>query len=263
MATHISRSSPGLVLFVSTLLFIGCGTDPANPGSGSDATSLLDALPWDKVSISTHGQLFVTSRRTGFGDPVYHSGAQVFSSTEHTPPEIDGGDAVVSGLNVSFNPSHGYLSVAQPIFGSTASWSLAGNSTHGIPALSETMYMPAEIQISMPAPTPQATISKGGDLTVSWNADLNSDDVVLGFEYLPNDSRFVDPTLPDIDVRWFEMTEDDGNYIISSGELTELPVGGIVRLAIARGNTKVMGASTHKFHLYGYTIAEGIFQITE
>ncbi|MCE2503971.1 MAG: hypothetical protein J4G05_07940 [Chlorobi bacterium] len=32
---------------------------------------------------------------------------------------------------------------------------------------------------------------------------------------------------------------------------------------ITRGDGEVMGTSTHKFSVYGYTIAEGIFNITE
>ena len=265
MVKYASSSGTGLVLFVSTLLCIGCSTDPFNPDPGGEGFSLWGTLPWDKITVATHGQLYVTSRRSGLRDPGYLSGAGLFSSTEHTSPGIDGGNALLADLTVSFDPSeNGYLSVSQPTFGAVSSWGLAGNSANGIPSFSGTMYLPEEIQFSSPVPTPQATLSKGDDITVTWNPDPMYDgDVVVGFRYDKSLSRFVDPSLPDAEINWFETTEDDGNYVISSGELSALPVGGIMLLVIARGNADVMGTSSHKFYVYGYTVAEGIFRITE
>ncbi len=267
MVKHVLRGGTALLAFA--LVVLGCNTaDPLNPqeesgseGEGSSFFSLLSS--WGESDEAIHGELSVKSHR-GLGDPTYRVEAAVKSDTNLASPYVDGGEATIADVNVSYHPQLGYYSASPGTFGESSEWGLAGNPEHDIPAFSDNMYLPEEIEFSSPVSTRDsigridATVSKGEGITVTWNPDPTHDgEVAVGFLYRGDEDDGEGA------FGRYELTEDDGHYVISSGELDDLPVGGEVILMIARVNGKVMGTSTHKFFVYGYTMAEGTFKLTE
>lgn len=251
----------GLGLVMLTVLAVGCGNDPTNPGN-SGGVVVPTFFPWEKSTVPTHGTMYVTaSRARGNGTVSYQSGGQIFKDTDHDSI-VDGGLMTVSGLQITSHPvDHFYLDRNSATFGAVTSWGLSGNSGNGIPSFSDSLYVPSLVSIS--SPTVGSFVSKSANISLAWNSDANNDSVVVGFEYLSDASQIRDSTLPGTIIQWATFTEDDGSYSIPSSVLNSLPVGGLVRLVVARGNAKTTGTTSKKFYLYTYTYASEVVEVTQ
>jgi hypothetical protein len=161
-----------------------------------------------------------------------------------------------SNMQILIDGNGQYLSIGQPTFGAVTSWGLSGGS--GIPAFADSMYIPEEIVLTAPV---ASTISQTTGVTVGWNADAANDSVVVGFRY-DVITIVADSTLPYTDYSWYRIVPDNGQYTIPASAFSAIPVGGYVEVVVARGNAKLIGPSTHKFHVYGATAAYGIFKVT-
>ena len=249
----------GLLSLSIGICAIGCN-DESGPTQPVPAYLSLP-FPWGKSPVPTHGQIYATARtNVGNFEVQYYSGGKIYSSTDHTQPAVDGGAMLVSGIGITHAPEIGYMSAGESVFGGVGMWGLAGNGQHGVPAFTDSMYLPSILH--MAAPGYLSTISRAGGVAVQWNPDANKDSVVVGFMYDISASRFVDSTLPaDLQYSWYRTAPDNGAYSIPASALNGLPVGGIIQLIVARGNAKLGGTSAKKFHMYGYTVAGGLFTI--
>jgi len=244
--------STGVVLAL-ILLVAGCASDPSSPEQG--ASLGLYPFPWLKVSTPTYGDFHATAQTRGSSGTHYNSGGLLYTSTNHTQ-EADGGVMTASDMQIPIDGNGQYLSIGQPTFGAVTSWGLSGGS--GIPAFTDSMYIPEEIVLTAPV---ASTISRTTGVTVGWNADAANDSVVVGFRY-DVITIVADSTLPYTDYSWYRIVPDNGQYTIPASAFSAIPVGGYVEVVVARGNAKLIGPSTHKFHVYGATAAYGIFNVT-
>ena len=250
-----------IVPFVFSLVLFGCA-ESTNPNNGGDPVgSMVDSpFPWEKISGNPQGIIYATAQTAGTGDPLFMSGAQIFTSSSMTPPVVEAGTATASGLAMTFASGEGYISVDAPVFGSTTSWGLTGNAGTGILGFSENMYMPTIIHLTSPVAA-TTDLSKSAGVTVQWNADPNNSDVILGFKYDASTSQFVDPNLPQMEYSWYVVAPDNGSYTIPAFAFSSLPVGGYVDLVVTRGNGRMSGPSSQDIYIYGYTVSSGLFKI--
>lgn len=265
LVTEVGRSRflhAAIFSAVFSLVLIGCAesTNPDN-GNPSAGTMVDSPFPWEKTSGNPQGIIYATAQTAGTSDPLYISGAQIFTSSSMTPPVVDAGTATASGLAMSFASGEGYVSVDAPVFGSTTSWGLSGNAGTGILSFSESMYMPAIVHLTSPVAATTA-ISKSAGVTVQWNADPGNSDVILGFKYDVSTSQFVDPNLPQFEYSWYIVAPDNGSYTIPASAFSTLPVGGYVDLVVTRGNGKMSGPSSQDVYIYGYSVSSGLFKIS-
>ena len=255
-------------LFLTSVWFVflalsGCGESRTGPGSGG-----IDLWPFDNMSgffkygNATKGRIYIYAQTSQRGGTSYELGGQLFSSTDHSTPVI-GGDMIAGGVTIAeplvTDPSSHYTelyrSFKRPNFGSVAVFGLTGNSSYGVPAITDSLYIPSVVTISSPV---QGTdVSKSQGLAVVWNMDGLNDSVLVGIEYNASlNELVVDSTLAYPNYRWWTLTNDDGSFTIPSSVMANLNVGTIVKVLVARGRSKWSGATSYPIDLYGYSIAE-------
>lgn len=257
-SSFVAKVLFGLVA-ISAFLTMGC--DPDDPvSSRQGGTDVTDPFPWAKSTTSTYGAFSISARTATSGSTTYLSGGKLYSDSNHSSA-ASGGQMTAGDLTVNHNSDFGYLSAGQPTFGAMSTWALAGDATNGIPAFTDSMYVPAVVVMSLPT-TPGSTLSKGSGFTIQWNTDANNDTVVVGFRYDMATSNYVDTSLSDSEYGWFRLVPDNGSYTIPSSALDSVPVGGYIDVIVARGASKLSGTSTRKFHIYGTTMANGLFKVT-
>lgn len=249
----IRATAPLLIL--ATFFTAGCGSEPAAPTN----PTIYSPLPWLKTGTATYGHFYITSQRAGNNTPSYHSGGLIYASTNNTQ-SVNGGTMTAGGTNINFDSDHLYYSIAQPTFGAVSTWGLTGNPTLSIPSFTDAMYVPQEI--SMNSPTIPSNLSKSSPLNVLWNSDPNNDSIVILFNYDVPTSQFVDSTKPNVEYGKFYIVPDNGTFTIPTNDLSPIPTNGYIMLLIGRGKGKLTGTSTHKFYIYGSSIAHGTFKVT-
>lgn len=241
-------------------VIVGCGEETTGPIKGGPFGAF--GL-WSTSTNPTYGQFYITAQTFGHnGTPHYISGGQIFTATSHPLPAVDGGTMTAGDLGITWDSGHGYYAVGQPTFGAVSDWGLSGNSTYGIPSFSDEMYVPSVIKLTAPV-GPNTTLSKANDISVQWNVDPNnSQGVLVGVRYDGATSMFVDSTMPYFVYEWHDFTADDGSYTIPAAALDTIPVGGYVAVTVARGASKEVGTTNKRFHIYGYSIGETLFKVT-
>ncbi len=250
MNKRIGITSMGLVIVA--VLLAGCGDGGGPVGTDDGPVDFFASLTQTKDP--TYGQLSITSTWTRqSGSVSYECGGQVFDDTNHST-HVSGGSVVVSDLPAPERSPGIYLTMNAPVFGSVAEWSLSGNSSAGIPAVTDSMYLPAEIRILSPA---VKTYSRSQDLTLTWNADANNDIVMIRVRDASEPaSPFVNPQY-----EWSTVVPDNGSYTVTSSILSNMPSGALAVVSLTRGESKTIG-TTHKFHIYGYTTAADAYRLT-
>lgn len=260
MKSHCVKALFSLV-FAIALLVMGCNSDdPTAPRRGG--TGLGDPFPWMKNTAGTYGSFYISARTMAgrsTATTTYRSGGGIFSDSNHRSP-VNGGQITAGDLTVNYNSDYGYLSLGQPAFGAVSTWALAGNTANGTPAFSDSMYVPAVIVMSHPS-TPGTALSKSSGFTIQWNADPNNETVVVGFRYDEIISNFVDTSLSDNPYGWLRFAPDNGSYTIPTSALDSVPAGGYIDVIVARGASRLSGTSARKYHIYGTTIANGMFKV--
>lgn len=252
------------VLVASIFLFAGCGDDAAGPilGGSFDPFSL-----WSSTGDATYGQLYVTSQWYQRSDyPGYRSGGEIYTTTDHDSL-ITAGTMICSNQQMlevgpgAYNDLRGGTGNG-PTFGAVTAWSIAGNPASGIPAFTNSMYVPAEIRIAVPTVSTVA-ISKSQPLTIEWNADANNEAVLIIVDYMVDESLMRDSNLTTTDYRWKTITDDDGSFTVVPSDLAGLPVGGLFQIVLARGASKKGGTTSHPFHIYAYSTAAGMYAVSQ
>ncbi len=223
------------------------------------------SLTTGTAPANVYGYLVASvDRSAGISDGVelYHTAGGVYSTPQQTQ-RIDGGLAVISnkqvnaGANLAYETS-GETSAGSPSFGTTSTFSITGNSSYGIPAVSSQIYIPQVIKMLTPA-TGGATVSKAVGTAITWNPDPQNDSIAVGFLYNGVTSHEKDSTLSATDSTWVRFVPDNGAYQVTSADLAGVPVGGYVHIRIGRGNTMLAGSS-HQFYFYAYTTAGATFK---
>jgi hypothetical protein len=116
----------------------------------------------------------------------------------------------------------------------------------------------------MNTPTASATLSKASGVTLQWNADPHNDSVHIRVSYDGATSHFADSTLPaSLLYSWSQPVRDNGSSVIPASALEGVPVGGFIRIDLQRGAGKVVRTAQRVFHLYGYSVASGLFRVTD
>jgi len=247
----------GIIMTVSVLI-VGCSSDPSGPPPSSNRLTL--PFPWLKVTAPTHGQFYATAQSVGAQPARYTSGGIIYASTSQTQ-STSGGTMVASNLGIPYG-SHGeYWSIGLPTFGAISAWGLTGNPSAGIPAFTDSMYVPAEIHMTTPATPGITAISKSSSLPVHWNLDANNDSIIVGFNYDYVISQFADSTMPSADYSAYWIVPDNGSFTIPASAFSSVPLGGYVRVLVGRGIGRLVGPSTHRFHVYAATVSDGIFKM--
>ncbi len=247
-----------IALLIFSVVIGGCNSDPSEP---SNQLGVSPQTPWflSMPIQANYGHFYVTSQSSGVST-LYNSGGLIYSSTAQTQT-TNGGVMTASSLQIAPDSNDVYFATAQPVFGSVAVWGLSGNISSGIPSFSDTMYVPDEIVMTFP--TANTTISKSAGVTVTWNQDTNNDTVAVWLQYDYAVSRFADSTISSAPYSKYWLTTDNGQFQISTSQLSSIPTGGYASIIIARGNSKLIGPSTHKFVVYGATTASGVFKVVQ
>ena len=201
---------------------------------------------------------------------LYGTTGGFFDNTDLRSPRHDYGVATIAGKSVSagsemyYSESGSMSDVDAPTFGANGTWTINGGT--GGPSFTKTMYVPSVIELLSPTRTGPAIsdLSRSSDITVSWNSDPGNDNVLVVLFYDGAISNDIDPTLPASDEVQHWITDDDGSYTISSSDLSSLPVGGRIRIIVARGvGSNVSGGDGKNYNLYAYSTAEGAFKIIQ
>ena len=241
-------ASLGLALLM--VVIVGCGNDPTGTGE-----SVGDSFFSTITKSPTYGQMYVHSMWTRqSGSASYECGGQVFNNTDHDSL-VSGGAMVVSGRSADERFPGSYLTMKVPLFGSVTTWSLSGNSSTGIPAVMDSMYVPSEIRILSPN---VKTVSRSQDLTIQWNVDPNNDLVKIQVR----DATEPTGTPTGQQYNWNLVVPDNGSYTVSSSVLSNIPTDGLAVVTLTRGESKTIG-TTHKFHIYGYTSGADAYRLTQ
>lgn len=203
---------------------------------------------WPQMSYIEHyGEFKFSSERIGCGNAIQYrfQGHAFVDSTLTDTACISAGLVKVGALNFLpqtfipyyFNilPYQSY-STAQNIFGSNTVFEIFGNTNTNVPASSLTMYAPKEIEF-LNRSCCELGISKGMDLEVEWNEDLNNNEgVLVSFIYDGPLSNSLNFGLPSNSIELRYWVNDNGSFTISKNDFSNFPVGGRVTLLILRGN---------------------------
>lgn len=255
---HRVNSTIRLSLLIVALLVGGCSSDPSEP---SDQTLKNPQMPWflSMAAPSNYGHFYITAQSSGTST-LYNSGGIIYTSTAQTQT-TNGGTMTAGSLQITPDSNDVYFAIAQPMFGTTASWGLSGNPVAGIPSFSDSMYVPDEIILV--SPSLGSVISKSNALTITWNQDIYNDTVAIWLRYDNAVSAYADSTLPNSAYSKYWIVSDNGQFSIPSSDLLSIPTGGYASIVIARGNSKLTGSSTHKFVVYSASTASGIFKMVQ
>jgi len=236
------------------------GCSPDDPvGTRLPPNVLTNPYPWSKTTTGTYGAFYIQASTTASGSTTYLSGGKIFSDSGMTTG-VNGGTMTAGGIIVGYSSDYGYISASQPYFGQTSTWGLSGDTTNGTPSFTDSLYVPTLISLSAPS-TPGDMLSKSSGFGMTWNPDPNNDSVVVGLKYEATLSRYVDTSLSDDNYSWYRLVPDNGSYTVPSGALSSVPVGGYIDVIVARGASKVVG-TTRKYHIYGMTLSNGLFKVT-
>ena len=172
---------------------------------------------------------------------------------------VDGGDITIADMVVTYNsdpyysydfsedeidPSTGYPKDYNPTFGATAKWKMVGNSSIGVSAIDEDIYIPKEFICTNTLAT-RPTIDNSQDFTLTWETDANNPNGKVGIivEYDAFKSNYLDSTLSDVYFNWSIITDDDGSYTIPSTVLDDFPDNSYLTIQAGRGKRDVVTKS--------------------
>ena len=243
------RMLAGMSLLALAVLTVGCGDEPT-----STVEDVQDSFFSTTSKSPTYGQMYASSMWTRqSGSASYDCGGQVFNNTGHDA-HVSGGGMMVSDRSAEERSPGLYRTMKAPVFGSFATWSLSGNSSAGIPAVLDSMYLPSEIRILSPSVN---TLSRSQNLTIQWNTDPNNGYVKIQLR----DASEPTDTTGEQQYNWNTIVADNGSYTIPSTILSNIPTDGLAVVTLTRGESKTIG-TTHKFHIYGYTSAADAYRLT-
>lgn len=241
-----------VVLLLLGGVLISCGDEASGPLDGDDSF-LNQFLSLPQSPSPTYGQFYVTSTWSrGSNVTSYISGGQVYDDTDHAT-HVSGGAMVANGLTIPEETTGLYLAYNASTFGATNTWSLSGNPSAGIPAVTGSMYVPSEIQLLSPA---APSISRSLPLDITWNLDPNNDSIMVRV----NDITEPSDDFTGVQYNWNVIVPDNGSYVIPASVLANMPVGSTVKISLIRGNSQTIGTS-HKFHIYGYTVGLDAYKL--
>lgn len=261
------------VLICATVLIAACSqaTDTSPNNSQKTAKTVESALI---LTLNDAKGTFDVRSLRGMGSSAsaaYSANGQVLDTIGVSPVVlVNGGAAVMASCSLAVDTAFGYGYIYTPLykgsgspaFGGTKTFSLAGNNSEQINGFSTTMYVPQEIVMTAPA-TYMANASTGSGFTVTWNQDnSNTEPVYIGLVYLGAESHAENGSLSSTDVWKLISTTDDGSYTVSSSDLTGMPVGGILKISIGRGNSKTVTNGGQTYLINAYTIAGGRLRLT-
>jgi len=196
------------------------------------------------------------------------SGVAYIDSVNPTPVlagDITASDRTLEPFSYD-NAMYGYATLPSgetaPVFGDSSDWGFSGNQLLGIPSFSTSIYSVDKIELINSLPT-GSTIDKDNNLTINWNSDNNNPKVYILVAYIASISNRNDTTLTDEDYIWSTETNDDGSYTISSSIFSNIPIGGIVQIAIGRVNTALYQESGKVFRLISLVTARTEYILSE
>ncbi len=169
---------------------------------------------------------------------------------------VDGGDITIADIVVTYDPDPyysygfseakvdphtGYPYVFNPTFGATAKWKMVGNSSIGVSAIDEDIYIPKEFICTNTLAT-YPTIDNSQDFTLTWETDPSNPNgkVAIIVEYNSFASQGLDPTHSDVYFNWSVITDDDGSYTIPSSVLDDFPDNSYLTIQAGRGKRDVV-----------------------
>lgn len=221
-------------------IIAGCSNEPMEPTPNDP-----DFSPWWIARGPTNGRLFISATTDATGKTTYECGGHVHATASASSPALDGGFMTLGGVVVPFDANAGYRSASAAAFGTVSRWGISGNAAEGIPAFSDTLYVPEVIQILYRP----SGIGRAGLLPVVWNGDTqNSGDVLVSLRYASQDSA---PETVSVD--W--LTTDDGSFIVHPSHLSAATIGDTAFVWVSRGMWKTVEAEGKRFHVYGYSTA--------
>jgi hypothetical protein len=187
-------------------------------------------------------------------DPDRYGYAVVWGDKYHDS-EVDGGDITIAGLVVTYNSdpyysysfsdsevdANGYFKKYNPTFGATAKWKMVGNSSIGVSAIDEDIYIPKEFICTNTLAT-RPTIDNSQDFTLTWETDASNPNGKVGIivEYDAFKSNYLDSTLSDVYFNWSIITDDDGSYTIPSTVLDDFPDNSYLTIEAGRAKRDVV-----------------------
>jgi hypothetical protein len=257
---------------IITLISSSCSTQTTEPAArSSNPKTVEDALILTTVDAKGVFDVFVTRAASSSAVGAYGARGLVYDSIGATPLTlVSGGTAVMAGCTLALQTSYGngYLyhpyetGGTAPSFGGTKSFSTTGNSSEQINAFSMSFYVPTEITLNSPS-TPMSSVSSGSGFTVTWNTDnSNNNGVYIGLVYLGLESNAENSSLSATDVYKLISTTDDGSHTISSSDLANMPVGGILKVVIGRGASNSTTVGGQIYIVNAYSLASTRYRIS-
>lgn len=260
--------------FVSLLIF-GCKKETVR----EKVNNVFPYLFTSDSLVPNNGIISFACYRYASGDNSrqFQIHGAIYSDTGYTT-SINAGTLSIGGLNFSSDASmdkqYGNTNIdasdstpAKSIFGATSKFKIAGNSGV-INSDSVSFYVPAEIMMTSPTNS-QLTISKSSSLTVQWNTDgSNTEGVYLMLRYNGALSHAKDSSLSSTDIIITHYSSSDGgSYTFSSGDLSSLPVGGILEVYVGRSGFKYLNTTDNnsnpmKIRVFAYTMATNSYTIS-
>ena len=189
--------------------------------------------------------------------------AQFSSDTISSRTLVDAGEVTIASATLSKDVGYGstYYSATtntNSTDGVQVIFSVAGNSTTGVPAFTDSLYVSDVLTVT--APTFDTTAGgfvadKSTGLSVSWSTDASTDSCFIVLTYLAaKDTAGFGDIYPHR--YWWVHTADDGAYTFSSEILSAFTANNVTLLmTIVRGTTKRIAVGSKNYFLKGTSSA--------
>lgn len=238
------------------LMSVGCTTeDPTSTSTDSDVSQVFPFLKFT-TPASRYGSMVLSNQR--YGDDVttnvVTSGSADIKGTNNWNDTIlvDAGALTIHGKSISHDTVtggyHTKFSSSPPSFGTTSTWSLAGDTTLGVPGFTTTLTMPTEILLTGPTAD---SLSLASLPTVTWNADASNPKGKIAI---------VLSTFGSNPEKHYILTDDDGSYTLTSSDVSFLSSGDALDIDVVRGNDKYVGTNDD-YYIFGYTDAVRSYRV--
>jgi hypothetical protein len=230
-------------LFLLLLIFSACSKSK-EPQSESAGKSFNPLSGITAISDNDFGMVTVSAQTPHRIDTpnsahtLYSLNGLVQDTICGTPGAniVNAGDLLINGTQVTKVNNQwniGSLSHGASCFGSFNTFKITGNSPYD--SGSARFYIPAKIIMSSPL---TYQLSKSNGVTVTWTPDQNyNGQTYIKVQYKGALSHDHNSSLPSADVYFNDQVSDAlGSYTITSGQLSNMPVGGFVEITIGRGS---------------------------
>lgn len=215
-------------------------------------------------------------RNSGGASTVHYVLNGDFFSTK--PPHlqldrVDVGQIDFGTITVNPNTSNAsayYLSATQTYdvsnavnFGKVTAFTAAGNSTYGISAFDDSIYVPKIVTLS--APFTGSTIgnhASSSSMMVNWNSDAtNPNNAIVFLAYNGLMSHRHDSTLSDSSYIKGYVVPDNGSYIIPSSQFSGYGSGSFIEVGVARVNDGVKITGGKRYRIIAYSYGTALFKL--